>query len=254
MSTSETERFHIPYPGPDDQGTWFTKFATMMTQLDAVMFAQLENLKPTYALLPTVENNIAARELRQTGDWIIVSRTLNVAITVPTGSVLSLLQNHMIGVRVTAGAVGPQAGAWELWDSADIDGECQVFGYVDSSWNIYWYNGAVMAPGDVNRLFQHTGTGAGGETVKVTGADPVANYLNSKIVAGANITTAVLAPGPMGETLRISAAGPGAVLTGAGNPNGVVTGARGQVYVDTSVPGAEVFYMNTSGAMVWSVI
>jgi hypothetical protein len=159
----------------------------------------------------------------------------------------------MIGVRITAGAVADQSSIWEtVPNGADIDAEFQVFGCVDAALNIFWYNGAVLAPGDIARLFQHVSApGAGGETVKVTAIDPVAHYLNTKVAAGTNVTTLVVGGGPFGEVLEISAVGPGAVLSGVGNPNGVVPGNIGQLYRDVTIPGAEMFYVNTSGAMVW---
>jgi hypothetical protein len=228
----------------------------MMAQIDARIFANLENLKPVFVALPTVTNDLVLGELQQVGDWVMVSRTFATRITVPGGSTLTLVPDTMIGVRVTAGAVDAQVTAWEtVPNGADIDAEMQIFGAVDSALNIFWWNGAVMAPGDVARLFQHVGGGGpGGETVKVTAVDPVAHYLNTKVAAGTNVTTAVIGGGPFGEVLQVNAAGPGDVLSGAGNPNGVVPGAMGQVYVDITLPGAEILYMNTSGAMVWSVI
>ncbi len=257
MATRETSRLHIPYPGADDQGSWDAKFVSMLAQIDARVFANLENLKPVYATLPTVTNDIALGELQQTGDWEIVSRTFGTRITVPTGSTLPLVASTMIGVRITAGAVAAQTSAWETVPAgADVDAELQIFGCVDSGLNIIWYNGAVLAPGDIARLFQHAGgAGPGGETVKITAADPVAHYLNTKAVGGTNVTTAIVGGGPMGDVLAFSAAGPGDVLVGGGNPNGVVPGNVGQIFLDNvTIPGLVVKYMNTDGAMAWDVI
>lgn len=256
MATRETSRLKIPYPGVDDQGNWDAKFVAMLAQIDTRIFANLENLKPVYAALPTVTNDLVLGELQQVGDWVIVSRTFNARITVPNASVLTLQPDTMIGVRITAGAVANQVSAWEtVPNGADIDAEFQVFGCVDASLNIFWYNGSVLAPGDVARLFQHVGGGGpGGETVKVTAIDPLAHYLDSKIAAGTNISTLVVGGGPLGEVLEISADGPGPVLFGAGNPNGVVPGNRGQIYFDVTIPGAEMPYINTTGAMVWFLV
>lgn len=154
MATRETSRLHIPYPGVDDQGNWDAKIVSMMAQLDTRIFANLENLKPVYVELPTVLNDIATGELQQTGDWIIISRTFNASITVPTGSVLVLQPNTMIGVRITAGAVSNQISAWETAPQADIDAEFQVFGYVDAALTIRWYNGTELAQGETAALFQ----------------------------------------------------------------------------------------------------
>ncbi len=154
MATRETTRFHIPYPGADDAGSWDAKFVTMLAQIDALIFANLENLKPVFEALPVVTNDVAAVELQQTGDLVFVSRTLNVQITVASGATLSLLPDTMIGVRLTAGAVGAQTSVWETAATADIDAEFQVLGYVDSGLTIRWFTGAVLAPGETAELFQ----------------------------------------------------------------------------------------------------
>ena len=36
-------------------------------------------------------------------------------------------------------------------------------------------------------------------------------------------------------------------LTGTGNPNGVVTGSVGQIYVDTTNPSSPIIYVNGDG-------
>jgi hypothetical protein len=36
-------------------------------------------------------------------------------------------------------------------------------------------------------------------------------------------------------------------LTGTGNPNGVVTGSVGQIYVDTTTPSSPIIYVNGDG-------
>ena len=252
MPTRETSRFHIPYPGYDDRGNWDAKIMTMMAQLDANIFANMEHLRLVYAELPTVTNDAVTHELTQVGDFVLISRTFHNTITVAAGVVLTLQPTTMIGVRITSGITTNQTSVWEtVANGADVDPDFQVLGYVDAAYNIYWYNGAMLIPGDTARLFFFTGTGAGGTTVMVTGADTVASYLDTKIVAGTNVTTTVLAPGPSGETLQIDAAGPGDVLSWVGNPNGVVSGNLGQVYVDTAGP---TLYMNTTGAQVWAVI
>jgi hypothetical protein len=154
MATRETSRLHIPYPGQDDQGNWDAKFVTMMAQIDARVFANLENLKPVFAELPTVLNDTVSGELQQTGDWILVSRTFSARVTVPTASTLTLQPQTMIGVRITAGATTDQASAWETFATADVDAEVQIFGYVDAALKIWWYNGTTLDVGETATLFE----------------------------------------------------------------------------------------------------
>ena len=76
-----------------------------------------------------------------------------------------------------------------------------------------------------------TGGGGGGtDTVKVTGADDVANYLSAKLVAGANVTLTVLNPGGV-ETLQVAATGGG---------GGSVLPLSNVVWVDKNGSGAAV--------------
>lgn len=255
MAAKETDRLGIPYAAQDSTIDWYTTFETGYQQIDTRIFANLENLKPIFQELPTVQNAVGPpRELVQTGDLVMISRTFQTTVTIPAAST-ALSAESMLCIRITSGAVAAQTSAWEVvQNGADIDADLQVFGYVDASYNIFWWNGSTMAPSDAGRLFNFIGSGGGGDTVKVTGVDTLAGYLATKLVQGSNVTLTTLPPGASGETLRISAAGPGEVKTGAGNPNGVESGSRGQVYVDTTVPGSEIFYINTSGGTVWFVI
>ncbi len=76
-----------------------------------------------------------------------------------------------------------------------------------------------------------TGGGGGGtDTVKVTGSDTVANFLSSKLVAGANVTLTVLNPGA-NETLQVAATGGG---------GGSVLPLSNVVFVDKNGSGAAV--------------
>jgi len=260
MASNNTGRFQWPIPPWNaDWQKWQAEFKNFASGVDSTVFALLEHLTIIHHTLPVVTiTHPAPTEyyFSQAGVTRFMSRTMQVQIEVgPTpGLGLALTAGGLIGASIQPGAIGPQAVDWELYTSqTDIDASVMIFGIVNSNYSITWFNGNVLAVLDVGILFAPIVAGVGGETVKVTGADPMAHYLNTKIVAGPNITKAILPPGGTGESLEISAAGPGAVLTGVGNPNGVQVGTRGQIYEDIAVPGAELFYINTSGAMVWNV-
>lgn len=154
MATRETSRFNIPYPGYDDQGNWDSKFVSMITQVDATLFALMEHVQLTFQALPSVTNNAGTNEMDQATDLIFMSRTFGCTITVAAGSV-PLVPQHLIGIQVPSGITANATAVWEVVGVADIDADFLVLGYIDATFNIYWWNAAVLSVGDTSRLFSH---------------------------------------------------------------------------------------------------
>ena len=106
MATRETSRLHIPYPGKNDKGDWDAKFVTMLAQIDARVFANLEHTNLTIAALPTVLTDAGTHIMTQTGALSFVSRTYNCTVTVATGATATLRANAMLGIQITSGITG----------------------------------------------------------------------------------------------------------------------------------------------------
>lgn len=154
MATRETRRFHIPYPGLNDQSNWDAKFVSMITQVDSNLFGLLEHQQLTFQGLPTVTNNAGTHALDQVGDLVIISRTFGCTITVAAASV-ALVPQEIIGIEVPSGITANAVATWDVTDLAAVDVDFLALGYVDPTYNIYWWNGAVLAVGDTARLFSH---------------------------------------------------------------------------------------------------
>lgn len=164
MATEETPRFRIPYPGADDQGTWFAKFQNGMNQIDSHMFALLENQKVMMKQLPdcvvTGPDGGGLYWFQTATETILVSRTLLVDLVVST-TALEVKPGRLIGLTLTSGAVGTQYLDWELFENGtDIDGAVQVLGYVNADWSITWFNASHLPVGVTMQLFE-VGTSGG---------------------------------------------------------------------------------------------
>jgi len=218
--TDETRRFQWPIPAWNaDWQKWQERFADLTANIDATVFAVMSNSKLIMKDLPSVE----VREPTP-GDWILemkgdakfVSRNLLTEIVVTQESV-ALQADSILGLTFTPGAVGQQTASWEVYpQSVSNDPEIVPVGYVDDSYNIIWYNGAeIAAGGGVQKLFGAAGgSGSATDKVKISAADTLANYLQSKLAAGSNITLTKLNPGA-NEQLEISAPA-SSVPTGTG--------------------------------------
>jgi hypothetical protein len=204
MATNETPRFKIPYPAENDKNIWYPTLANTLDQFDTQIFGNLEQLKPIFRELPWVDNQVGPNQLVQTGDLVMISRTYQATVTVAAATT-ALTPEAMLCIRIAGGTETASTSVWEVVQSgADADPDLQVFGYVDSAYNIFWYNGSTLPVGSANTLFGSTSGG-------------------------------------------------GAILSGLGNPNGVVAGLLGQTYIDITVPAAPIRYWCIDGAMTWFV-
>jgi hypothetical protein len=254
MAITESIRFTWPIPAWDaDWQKWQEVFQDLITNIDATVFAVMTNSKLIMKELPNVwiqDMGGGDWKLRMAADAVFVSRLHMSNITL-TAEDFSLTADSILALTFTPGAVGPQVVAWEAFtQGVDAAGEVIPLGYVDSSYNIIWFNGAELtASGPAQGLFEFPGVGAGGDTVKVSATDTTQNFLSLKLVAGVGISTQILNPAG-NEQWEVSA--PVAnVLTGAGNPNGSQSGVRGQHYWDTT---NSLFYINTDGATAWNLL
>ena len=249
---TESDRFKWPIPDWNaDWQKWQETFQDLIRNIDSNSFATMSNLTLIMKQLPTVSitGGGSSWNMIMAGDAIFVSRTHLSEIRVAATSV-PLTVGAVLALTLTPGAVGPQNVEWEVYDyGLENAPEVLPLGYVDSSYNIIWFNGAVLTAGGASqRLFEFpSGSGVGGDTVKVSALDAVAGYLLAKLVAGSGITLTQLNPGA-NEQIRVSRSD--APLSGSGNPNGGVTGSLGQLYYDSS---NQVWYRNDDGVTTWSV-
>lgn len=170
MTTSnETERFNWDIPAWNaDWQKWQEKFGDLIRNIESTVFANMTSMQLIMKQLPTVE----VVDLGG-GDWrmimsanaVFVSRTLLTDIVVAQESV-SLTAGGVIGLTLAPGAVGQQAIGWEVFDSGlDNSPDVVPIGYIDSSYNIIWYNGSILAPNTPTILFGG-GSGSGGGGVR----------------------------------------------------------------------------------------
>lgn len=157
MATAETERFKWPVPGWDaDWQEWQDTFLDMANNIDAVVFGSMSNNKLVMKQLPTVASTFSGGNWSMTmySDAVFVDRTLMVQIRLAAETV-QLEADSILAVTLTPGAVGTQNTSWEVYtQGVAIAPEVVPLGYVDDSFNITWYNGAVLLAGEARRLFE----------------------------------------------------------------------------------------------------
>jgi len=208
---NETDRFNWPVPAWNaDWQKWQDTFQDLIRNVDSTVFATMSNMTLVMKDLPNVE----VKEMPPaSGDWflemvgpaVFISRTHLTEITLPAETV-TLVAGSILALTFTPGAVGPQAIEWEVYSQGvDIAPEVVPVGYVDQLYNIIWFNGAELAAGGgAQGLFEFpTSALSAGDKVRVSAADALANYLDSKVVAGTNVVMTILNPGA-NEQLQVN--------------------------------------------------
>lgn len=205
---TDTSRFAWPIPEWNaDWQLWQDKHEDLLNDQDSTVFSIMDNARLVFKQLPNarVYDDSGTIKMEMSSDLLLISRTLNTVITVDSATDLELETGSMIGATVTPGAVSAQDTVFELYDDvASIDPSIQIFGYIDDSYTVNWYNGATLELDDPTRqIFSFKAlTGSDSEKVKVSNADTTAGWLDDKIVAGTGIVTTILDPGA-NETLEI---------------------------------------------------
>lgn len=163
-----TIRFGWSIPGWDaDYQKWQRDFRDLINNQDATIFAIMESNKLLVKQAPAVQIvdvGGGSWELQMADSAIFISRTLNTEMTIPAASI-SLLQNSILVMPITPGATGSGTTSIEVKQSGvDIAPEDVCLGYIDSNYNIRWYNGnQLLAGGDALALLEGDGSG---ETIK----------------------------------------------------------------------------------------
>lgn len=250
--SNETQRFLWPFPSwKADWQEWQGVFQSLIDNIDSTVFASMEAAHLIIKQLPSVRivevTPGVEYRLEPAAVTIFISRTHQTEILVSADN-LDLEPDSFIVLPMAPGAVGPQETDFELVrNGVDIDPSLIPIGYVRSDYTIYWYNGSYLGIGSPKRLFSFDAGSGGGDTVKVTGADALAEYLDDKLNAGGGISLTVLNPG---GTEQLQVAATNAPLSGIVPPHGAVTGNMGQTYYDTV---ALIHYI-CDGGNAWSVI
>lgn len=159
--SNTTERYGWPIPAWDaDWQKWQEDFADLVNNQDATVFSAMENARLLFSQLPTCQivNSGSEWTLQIDSSAIFISRTFHSTITVP-GENVTLLPNSIITVSLTPGSTGSQTSAWEVHQSGvTSDPNIVSLGYVDSSCNVFWWNGAKLtAGGDALVMFGFDG-------------------------------------------------------------------------------------------------
>jgi hypothetical protein len=203
------------WPVPDwnaDWQEWQGTFNDMVTEQDASVFGIIEGTKEVFHQLPnaSIELNTGVYTLVLSSDLVLISRTLGTRISITSDVPVVLHPYYMIGAQVTPGAVGAQDTVFEAVSAAEIDPNFRVYGYVDASYNINWFNGSVLLYGDDTRqIFSFVaGSGTDDRRAKVSSDDSTPGFLSDKIVQGTNVTITVQNPGA-NETLLITSTATG---------------------------------------------
>jgi hypothetical protein len=197
---SESPRYNWPIPQWNaDWQSWQQRFEDLSDDIDSTVFSNMEGSKCIFYQLPNarVYDDSGTYKLEMLSDLILISRTYNMKVTVDSSSDLVLIPYNLIGLTFTAGTVEETTVEFELFNTAPIDSDVHIFGYVTADYSVNWFNGSVFADGeDARQIFSFlASTGADTNKVKVTNADTTADFLSSKITSGSNITINVLNPG-----------------------------------------------------------
>lgn len=210
---SESPRYNWPILlWNADWQSWQQKFEDLTNDIDSDVFSNMEGSKCIFNQLPNarVYDDSGTYKLEMLSDLILISRTYNMKITVDSTDDLVLIPYHLVGLTFTPGAVGEVTTEFELFNTAPIDNDVHIFGYVTENYSINWFNGSVFAEGEsARRLFSFlAATGADTHKVKVSASDTTEDFLKNKLTAGTNITLNILNPGG-DEEIEIVAAGAG---------------------------------------------
>ena len=163
--TTETSRFRWALPSwSADWQQWQPVFRDLMNNMDATMFANMEGSLLVFRDLPNVEivdMGGGAYQFRPDGVTRFISRTFQSMVTV-SDTYLDLVSDAFICVTFSAGITGPQTADWEcIQNGVDIDTSVHPIGYVNSTFQITWFNGAILPIGTQMPLF-NIGTSSGG--------------------------------------------------------------------------------------------
>jgi hypothetical protein len=209
---SETLRYKSPIPEwYADWQLWQQRFEDYANDIDSNVFSNMEGVKCIFNQLPNarVYDDSGTYKFEMLSDLILISRTYNMKIIVDSTDDLVLIPYHLIGLTFTPGAVEEVTTEFELFNTAPVDNDVHIFGYVTENYSINWFNGSVFADGEsYRRLFSFlASTGADTNKVKVSVADTTEDFLTNKITAGTNITLNILNPGGDEEIEIVAASG-----------------------------------------------
>ncbi len=209
---SETLRYKSPIPEwYADWQSWQQRFEDYANDIDSNVFSNMEGIKCIFNQLPNarVYDDSGTYKFEMLSDLILISRTYNMKIIVDSADDLVLIPYHLIGLTFTPGAVEEVTTEFELFNTAPVDNDVHIFGYVTENYSINWFNGSVFADGEsYRRLFSFlASTGADTNKVKVSVADTTEDFLTNKITAGTNITLNILNPGGDEEIEIVAASG-----------------------------------------------
>lgn len=209
---SESPRYNWPIPQWNaDWQSWQQRFEDLTNDIESDVFSNMEGAKCIFNQLPNarVYDDSGTYKLEMLSDLILISRTYNMKITVDSTDDLVLIPYHLVGLTFTPGAVEEVTTEFELFNTAPIDNDVHIFGYVTENYSINWFNGSVFAEGEsARRLFSFlAATGADTNKVKVSVADTTEDFLTNKLTAGTNITLNILNPGGDEEIEIVAASG-----------------------------------------------
>lgn len=209
---SESQRYNRPIPEWNaDWQSWQQKFEDLVNDIESDIFSNMEAIKCVFNQLPNarVYDDSGTYKLELLSDLILISRTYNMKIIVDSSDDLVLIPYHLVGLTFTPGAVGEVTTEFELFNTAPVDNDVHIFGYVTENYSINWFNGSVFAEGESSRrLFSFlASTGADTNKVKVSVADTTEDFLTNKLTAGTNITLNILNPGGDEEIEIVAASG-----------------------------------------------
>lgn len=209
---SESLRYNRPIPEWNaDWQSWQQKFEDLINNIESDIFSNMEAIKCIFNQLPNarVYDDSGTYKLEMLSDLILISRTFNMKVTVDSTNDLVLIPYHLIGLTFTPGAVEEVTTEFELFNTAPIDNDVHIFGYITENYSINWFNGSVFSDGEsARRLFSFlASTGADTNKVKVSVADTTEDFLTNKLTAGSNITLNILNPGGDEEIEIVAASG-----------------------------------------------
>jgi hypothetical protein len=208
---SDSIRFNWPIPSWNaDWQSWQDKFEDLILDIESTSFSNMESLKCIFNQIPNarVYDDSGTKKLELSSDLILVSRTNNMKVTVDSTTDLELIPYHFVGLTFPSGTNEEVTVEFELFNTADMDPDVQIFGYITDVYSINWFNGSVFADGDSSRpLFSFDISGlSSSDRVRVSAADTTAGYLSSKVTNGSGVTLSIINPGA-NEQLQIDAGG-----------------------------------------------
>ena len=222
----ETQIFKWPVPAWNASWQeWQAQFSDLTNNIESTVFS-MEGFRLIIKQLPNVQIvNTGSWVMTMTGDVVFASK-VHLSEVIVLSTTVTLVADSILCLTVPPGAVGQQVVPWQIYsNNVDPDPSIVPIGYIDSGYNITWYNGSrLLAGGPQLRLFAGELSGVTG-VVGPTGITGITGPSGLTGVTGAGVT------GPTGVTGVTGPTGAGVTgPTGAGvtGPTGI-TGPTGGV-------------------------